>query len=66
MNIIVEPLYIGGEKDTKDAKRTTNWFFLDNKIRKRPALNNIKRIVSISTDTDANQKTFIELTPDDV
>lgn len=27
MNNIVEPLYIGGEKDTKDAKRTTNWFF---------------------------------------
>lgn len=64
MNNIVEPIYISGEKDTKDAKRTTNWFFLDNKIRKRPALNNIKRFVSISTDTDANQKTFIELTPD--
>lgn len=66
MNNIVEPIYIGGEKDTKDAKRTTRVFFLNNKIRKRPALNNIKRFVSISTDTDANQKTFIELTPDDV
>lgn len=65
MNYIVEPIYIGGEKDTKDAKRTTR-VFLNNKIRKRPALNNIKRFVSISTDTDANQKTFIELTPDDV
>lgn len=66
MNNIVEPIYIGGEKDTKDAKRTTRGFFFNNKIRKRPALNNIKRFVFISTDTDANQKTFIELTPDDV
>lgn len=57
MNYIVEPIYIGGEKDTKDAKRTTR-VFLNNKIRKRPALNNIKRLVSISKGTGAKPTDF--------